>query len=43
MSAYERVAQSDVIQRLSPYLGMSLTAVITIGLALLFGTVVLVP
>lgn len=43
MSAYDRVAQSDVVQQLSPYLGILLTAVITIFLALLFGTVILAP
>ncbi|MFB6299728.1 MAG: hypothetical protein ABEH65_05655 [Halobacteriales archaeon] len=42
MSVHEAIHGSDFIDRLSPYLGILLTALITITVATLFGTTVLV-
>jgi hypothetical protein len=43
MRLYSRTVYSDIGKRLLPYLGILMTALVTIGLALLLGTVVLMP
>lgn len=42
MSVHDAIHRSDFIDQLSPYLGILLTTLITISIAALFGTTVLV-
>jgi len=43
MNLRNRIDQSDTAERLLPYFGVLLTAVVTVVVALLFGAIVLIP